>query len=78
MYINFKLNSKKYSLKLGSYDYSIDSATGDTLASTFNTPYNILRNHIYDYTVGLSVERMHIRYKVLNWQELVADDIIFE
>jgi hypothetical protein len=78
MYINFKLNSKKYSLKLGSYDYSIDSATGDTLASTFNTPYNILRNHIYDYTVGLSVERMLIRYKVLNWQELVADDIIFE
>ena len=85
--LTFKEENGKYYLYLPEYDNSTDAATiqvtvnGETYPLEFKnyengvptgeTPYDIVRNHIYRYTItGVNDGKLTVKYRVLLWDKV--------
>ena len=91
--LTFKEENGKYYLYLPEYDNSTDAATiqvtvnGETYPLEFKNyengtptgdPYDIVRNHIYRYTItGVNDGELTVKYRALPW-DLVTSEIGYE
>jgi hypothetical protein len=68
--ITIKLNNVSYDLEFKEYDDAGEPIDGTT--------FNIVRNHIYRYTVSLAGGKFTLQYMVIPWTERTAPMITFE
>jgi hypothetical protein len=68
--ITIKLNNVSYDLEFKEYDDAGEPIDGTT--------FNIVRNHIYRYTVSLAGGKFTLQYMVIPWTERTSPTITFE
>jgi hypothetical protein len=68
--ITIKLNNVSYDLEFKEYDDAGEPIDGTT--------FNIVRNHIYRYTVSLAGGKFTLQYMVMPWETETAPTITFE
>jgi hypothetical protein len=68
--ITIKLNNVSYDLEFKEYTDAGEPIDGTT--------FNILRNHIYRYTVSLAGGKFTLQYMVIPWTERTSPTITFE
>jgi hypothetical protein len=69
-YIKLKFNGLDKEIKFRTYN--ADGEPND------ETPFDIVRNHIYRYTVEPASTKISIKYVVEPWTEQTAGDITFD